>query len=78
MRSLNPRILLAVFVLAFSAASGMAHPGHYHPPVEVDEFEEDAFMSTAAFVALLAAGGFFLFGYRTARGRPATVRILRG
>lgn len=50
-------------MLAF-ASQARAHPGHPHPPVEVDEFENEASMSATSheaasivwYASLLAAG----------------------
>jgi urease accessory protein len=41
------QILTAFLALLFSTTT-WAHPGHYHPPEEVDEFEDESFMSAAA------------------------------
>ena len=41
-----PPILAALLIL-FSCAEALAHPGHPHPPEEVDEFDVEAFFSSA-------------------------------
>jgi len=38
-----PLFVLALLLLVFVAPAD-AHPGHYHPPEEVDEFADEAFM----------------------------------
>jgi len=63
-------LLLAILCVVISSGQTWAHPGHYHPPEEVDEFDEEAFFVAAAHpftgldhllamlvVGALAAGG---------------------
>lgn len=64
-------ILVALFVL-FSCLDAWAHPGHPHPPEEVDEFDQEAFLSAAAhpftgvdhLLAMLAVGALAAGGRR--------------
>lgn len=64
-------ILVALFVL-FSCSDAWAHPGHPHPPEEVDEFDQEAFLSAAAhpftgvdhLLAMLVAGALASGGRR--------------
>lgn len=48
---MNPRFLpqmLGLFMALVISSAAVAHPGHYHPPEEVDEFEQETFFSAAA------------------------------
>ena len=40
--------IVASLVFAFGALTLHAHPGHYHPPQDVDEFEQESFSSAVA------------------------------
>ncbi len=46
-RTLSAFKLAPVFTL-FGSLPAHAHPGHYHPPTEVDEFDSESFMSAVA------------------------------
>ncbi|MBL9152372.1 MAG: HupE/UreJ family protein [Verrucomicrobiales bacterium] len=56
---------LVVLLLLFCCDALHAHPGHVHPPEEVDEFDVEAFLSAAAhpftdldhWLTMLVAGG---------------------
>lgn len=48
---MSPRLVRQILVLStilLISSAAVAHPGHYHPPEEVDEFEQEAFFSAAA------------------------------
>jgi urease accessory protein len=71
-RTLSAFKLAHVFTL-FGSLAAHAHPGHYHPPTEVDEFDSESFMSAIAhpftgldhLVVALAIGALaFLMGKR--------------
>lgn len=64
--------LMALLFVFVSSGQTWAHPGHYHPPEEVDEFEQEAFFSAAAhpftswdhLLTMLAAGALAAGGRR--------------
>lgn len=64
--------LLVAFWMFFSCGSLLAHPGHVHPPEEVDEFDVEAFFSAAAhpftdlahWLTMLVAGGLVVMAGR--------------
>lgn len=85
MRLLLPQILV-VFLVLFSGADAWAHPGHFHPVDEVDEFDDEAFMSAARhpfmgwdhLLTMLIVGGVMLVAAATVGRRrpvPAAVRF---
>lgn len=43
MKSFWSILTLAAVFLCLQASPALAHPGHYHPPEEVDEFADEAF-----------------------------------
>jgi urease accessory protein len=73
--SMSPRLflkILTLFTALLVSSSAVAHPGHYHPPEEVDEFDQEAFFSAAAhpftgldhLLAMVAAGALAAGGRR--------------
>lgn len=64
--------LPVAFWMFFSCDALLAHPGHVHPPEEVDEFDVEAFFSAAAhpftdwahWLTMLVAGGLVVMAGR--------------